>query len=317
MMRVRRQAMHKAKRLLILLAVFTLSGIGITYASGNGADQVSNFFMGGANLGSANVNQVLALLVGPAGPPGPAGVAGKNGFVGMNGLNGKDGIDGAPGAVGPQGPQGPQGAQGATGPQGPAGPAGRDGANGSSGSNGASVVEVAVDGHTQGQCYGVGGVKFTDGAGNVTYACNGSGGSGSTGNTQLGEGQLSISSCASAAGIALNQGFTGTDFRLTSVDISGIGNACDNEYLSVFFPIASSLNSGATAYSAADHIKCQIQLPSSNIPAHVILTDNSTVSGIPSVVCVDTTRNNATIHLSDISTLDLGSAVGFTIGTTQ
>ena len=310
--------MNKAKRLLILLAIFTLSGIGITYASGNGANQVSNFFMGGANLGSANVDQVLALLVGPQGPPGPAGVAGKNGFVGMNGLNGKDGIDGAPGAVGPQGPQGPAGAQGPQGPAGPAGADGRNGANGSSGSNGASVVEVAVDGNTPGQCYGVGGVKFTDGAGNVTYACNGSGGGGggSTGNTNLGEGQLSINSCATTASIALNQSFTGTDFRLTSVDISGIGSACDNEYLSVFFPIQSSLSVPSTHFSAGDHLKCQIHLPASGIPAHVILTDNSNVSGIPSVTCVDQTTSNSSLLLGDISTLDLGTAVGFTIGTT-
>lgn len=307
--------MHKAKRLLILLTIFTFSGIGITYAAGNGAAQVSNFFLGGANLGSSNVNQVLALLVGPQGAPGPAGVAGKNGFVGMNGLNGKDGIPGAPGAVGPQGIAGPAGAvgpQGLTGPAGPAGANGRDGtngANGSSGSSGTSVVEVAVDGNTAGQCYGTGGVKFTDGNGNVSYACNGSGGSGSSGSTNLGQGQLSISTCATTAHIALNQSFTGTDFRLSSVDITGITDACASEYLSVYFPIQASLSVASTHFAANDHLKCQLHLPASAIPSTVTLNDQS-------ATCINQTNGNSSLNLSDISTLDLGTAVGFTIGTT-
>ena len=74
----------KMKRFVAALAIFSLSGIGITYAAGTDSNPVQNFFLGGTDLGSPNLNQVLALLVGPEGPPGPAGVAGA--FSGLSAI---------------------------------------------------------------------------------------------------------------------------------------------------------------------------------------------------------------------------------------
>jgi len=283
--------MRNIKRLLILLAIFTIGGVGITYAAGNASNQVSNFFMGGADLGSANVNQVLALLVGPQGPPGPAGVAGKDGFVGMNGLNGKDGIDGAPGAVGPQGPAGPVGATGATGPQGPAGPAGPAGPQGPAGANGT----------------------------NGTNGINGTGGT--TGNGNLGEGQLSINSCVSQVGLSFDQSFTGSDFRLSAVTVTGIDPSCAGEKLSVFFPIKSTgaKFGSSTRYALGDNIKCSINvtnamLPNTGANNTIVVADTAQANNVPAATCVNTSTSNSAILLSDISTQDLGGSIGFTLG---
>ena len=76
---------------------------GQTAVTAEGANQ--DYFFGVKNA-SSNLNQVLALLVGPAGAPGPVGVVNQDGLVGIEGVIGKDGLPGAPGAAGRDGKDG-------------------------------------------------------------------------------------------------------------------------------------------------------------------------------------------------------------------
>ena len=173
--------MKRIRQIVILVAIFSLGGVGITYAAST--NQIQNFFLGNAPLASNNLNQVLALLVGPKGPPGPAGVAGKDGLIGINGTNG---LDGAPG------------------------PAGQPG-------KGALTVSVPVG---DSNCP-TGGVKIIDGNGSSTYACNGKNGlngangangtngtngtgGNNSGNGTLGFGQVNIGTCDSAVTVKLS-----------------------------------------------------------------------------------------------------------------
>ena len=128
------------KKIGFLLLVLTLSRVAVAYAATTSTPVTNqNFFFGNTAAGTAAMNQVLALLVGPKGPPGAAGIAGKDGFIGMNGQNGKDGLPGAPGAVGPQGIPGATGATGPAGARGPAGANGTNGVDGTGGGNGGNV----------------------------------------------------------------------------------------------------------------------------------------------------------------------------------
>jgi hypothetical protein len=118
------------KKMTLFLAILILSRVGIAYGADTAPNGLQNFFLGTSNSNAANINQVLALLVGPAGPPGAAGVAGRDGFIGLNGVAG---MPGAPGPVGQTGPAGAQGIAGVAGAAGPAGPAGAPGPAGPAG----------------------------------------------------------------------------------------------------------------------------------------------------------------------------------------
>lgn len=126
------------KKVIFILLVISLTRIGVSYADAN-SPLTSNKYFFGTKTPAANanqLNQVLALLVGPQGKPGVAGVAGRNGMVGARGL------PGAPGPVGLTGPAGPAGSAGPAGPQGERGLPGRDGVGGSSTSS-ASTLNLA------------------------------------------------------------------------------------------------------------------------------------------------------------------------------
>jgi hypothetical protein len=118
------------KKMTLFLAILIFSRIGVAYGADLAPNGIQNFFLGTSNNNGTNVNQVLALLVGPAGPPGPAGVAGRDGFQGINGVNGMPGAPGPVGQTGPAGPAGPAGANGAPGGQGVPGPIGPTGPTG-------------------------------------------------------------------------------------------------------------------------------------------------------------------------------------------
>jgi hypothetical protein len=118
------------KKVFALLLILTFAKMGVAYAETDQPLTIRNFFLGSTPSGDANLNQVLALLVGPQGVPGAAGVAGRDGFSGLNGING---MPGAPGPVGQTGPQGLQGLQGIAGPAGAPGPAGPAGPPGTGG----------------------------------------------------------------------------------------------------------------------------------------------------------------------------------------
>ncbi|MEN9324783.1 MAG: hypothetical protein RL414_537 [Actinomycetota bacterium] len=302
--------MKSAKRLIALLAIFSMSSVGISYAAGSSANEIASFFLGSQQTGGASLNQVLALLVGPSGKPGPAGVAGKDGFVGMNGQDGKNGLDGAPGPVGPAGPIGPQGPAGKDGANGKDGAPGRPGTNGS---NGANVVAVTL-GVGDARC-AQGGTKFTDATGMVTYACNGSGGTSSSSGV-LSNGVVSLGTCDSALNLALNQRFTGTDFLLNNVTLTGLSDACVGVTIKVSLPIKATGTLVRGGYANGDVIECVVgpttlsMLP--NGANNTFVISDAVTGSIPAAVC--TKGGSAFGGVSAISAQDLGNNVAISMG---
>lgn len=221
----------------VLLLLFTR---GLTFYS-SGDDQrtpfqFDNLLLGSEVVANGNLNQVLAVVIGPRGIPGPAGVAGKNGFVGLNGRAGRDGIPGAPGPIGPGGPigpagsigmvgaTGPAGAEGARGPQGPSGSAGVPGASGAPGAAVAVISLAAGDANCR-----AGGVKLVSGDGSVAYVCSGSAA------VALGGGSADIATCDSAVDLGMLSHFdTETRrFILDGIRVSGLSSTCTGRRLEI------------------------------------------------------------------------------------
>lgn len=302
------------KRAILVLLVLSLTRVGVAYADTTSAKDTQNYFFGVKNAAS-NLNQVLALLVGPQGRPGPAGVAGRDGLIGMNGVDGKDGLPGAPGVAGEPG------------------------------KDGASVVAVAFAG-SQGSCT-TGGTRFTDGAGNVSYACNGAAGatgaqgpagpagatgatgpqgpagtgSGGGGSLGFGQGEVTAGGCEADGRIVINFGreFTGTDFVFNQFKLGNptvtdgdIKDTCASKVVALYFKITTgTLKNGATAgYTNNDIIKCTKTLqgaagwPSGNPQFTFTATDLN---------CINQ-RSNATVAFNQISTADYTDVIGFEIG---
>ena len=183
------------KKMTLFLAILIFSRIGIAYGADLAPNGLQNFFLGSTNASAGNINQVLALLVGPAGPPGPAGVAGRDGFVGMNGVDGMPGAPGATGEAGPQGAQGVPGVQGlpgATGATGPQGVAGATGATGPAGPAGGGPV-----------------LGYSGGA-------------------------LELRGCASTVQIKIERKFMADGFKLQGITVSGIPSGCIGQKLLVY-----------------------------------------------------------------------------------
>ena len=150
------------KRFITLLLVLSLFKIGSAYAATPAnTNNNSRIIFGTTNAKTANVNQVLALLVGPQGRIGPVGLTGPRGF---QGINGQDGLPGAPG------PAGATGAPGPAGPAGPAGPKGDDGAPGTGGRGGSS--SLAQGSFEVGACDNSITAAFTSFFGSGTFALN-------------------------------------------------------------------------------------------------------------------------------------------------
>ena len=183
------------KKMTLFLAILIFSRIGIAYGADLAPNGLQNFFLGSTNASAGNINQVLALLVGPAGPPGPVGVAGRDGFVGMNGVDGMPGAPGATGEAGPQGAQGVPGVQGlpgATGATGPQGVAGATGAQGPAGPAGGGPV-----------------LGYSGGA-------------------------LELRGCASTVQIKIERKFMADGFKLQGITVSGIPIGCVGQKLLVY-----------------------------------------------------------------------------------
>ena len=177
------------KKMTLFLAILIFSRIGIAYGADLAPNGLQNFFLGSTNAGAGNVNQVLALLVGPSGPPGPAGVAGRDGFVGMNGV---DGMPGAPGATGQTGAPGTPGAPGVQGLPGTPGAAGATGQTGAPGTPGAP------------------GERGPEGGVSLGYA----------------NGTVSLNGCSSSVNLDIGTFFTSEGFKLKSVTVSEINPRC-------------------------------------------------------------------------------------------
>ncbi len=298
--------MKLLKRAFIFVMLFALTGVGVTFAAGENNDNIQNFFLGNAPATSGDLNQVLALLVGPQGPPGPAGVAGADGFVGLNGQDGRDGIDGAPGIAGPQG---------------------------EAGAAGASVAVVALQ-VGDANCP-IGGSKLVDADGNETFICNGrpglpgtagatgatgptgAAGVGGTGNgTRFGVGSLGIGACDDNVEVELKHLFAGGQFTMNQVQISGLANACDTYTLKVWLTIRASgalFGSGAgTAFVGGDEIRCEKVISSASWTG----SSNARIVSVDAAhSCVNITANRGVAPtLNSMSARDLADYVGFEIG---
>lgn len=295
------------KKAAFLLIILSLMRIGVVYADAadNTAKNQDYFF--GVKNASSNLNQVLALLVGPAGIPGPAGVAGKDGLIGMNG---EPGLPGAPGA------------------------AGRDGVG---------VLAAAFTG-AQGTCT-AGGTRFVDAAGTTTYACNGAGGggvgpagpagpagpqgpagpagTGGGGGGGYGAGILGAGSCEedNTIYIDLDRKFTGTKFVFDeifvgkpSVTDADIDVNCATKEFTVTFTVRTptapdTIKGDPTKYVAGDSIVCTRTLPSATgWPT----TDYQFAFGNDLSCTSDTTAT--VFRLNDIDTADTTDLIGFELG---
>jgi hypothetical protein len=312
------------KKLVAILVILTFTKMGVAYADTNQPLTIRNFFLGSTPAGDANLNQVLALLVGPQGEPGPVGVAGRDGFIGMNGQDGRDGIDGAPGPIGPQGSPGltgaagTQGVAGAAGARGPAGPAGPAGASG------ATVLAIVVANGTS-ECSGNGGTKFVT-AGTTTYACNGVAGSGSGGSGgttfTFGQGQVQIGTCDADAtvGFTFPTRWSGTDFFLNQVSVTGVDGACIGATLKLYFKIKATgpIYVPSSNYALGDIVICEHPLTASEpgLGANPTTLTTNAFAVTSSVTCSRTNSSGASrpsIPLGDIGTRDLSDWVGFEI----
>lgn len=315
------------KKLVIILVILTFTKMGVAYADTDAPLTIRNFFLGSTPSGDANINQVLALLVGPQGEPGPVGVAGRDGFIGMNGEDGRDGIDGAPGSIGPQGIpglSGAAGAQGVAGVAGARGPAGPAGASGASGASGATVLAIVVANGTS-ECSGNGGTKFVT-AGSTTYACNGVAGSGSGGSGgttfTFGQGQVQIGTCDADAtvGFTFPTRWSGTDFFLNQVSVTGVDGACIGATLKLYFKIKTTgpIYVPSSNYALGDIVICEHPLTASEpgLGANPATLTTNAFAVASSVTCSRTNSSGASrpsIPLGDIGTRDLSDWVGFEI----
>jgi len=228
---------------LLFFIVILLFARGATFFDANAEGkpmQYENLLLGYELGANGNLNQVLAVLVGPQGKAGAAGVAGKNGFVGINGAAGQDGIDGAPGPVGPSGAPGvaglpgrdgvigrdgapgAAGAPGRSGAPGPAGPAGS-----SSGGGGAIAMISLPSGDSN--CP-TGGTKFVASDASVSYACNGS-----KGDVAFSAGVGSISVCDDAIDIGMISHLDPTlgRFILDGIRVSNMDSDCEGDRLDI------------------------------------------------------------------------------------
>ena len=310
--------MKLLKRGFVFAMLFALTGVGATFAAGTNNDNIQNFFLGNAPATSGDLNQVLALLVGPQGPPGPAGVAGKDGFVGLNGQDGKDGIDGAPGVAGAAGEQGPAGAPGAS----------------------VAVVALQVG---DANCP-IGGSKLVDANGTETFICNGrpgqpgaagatgatgatgptgpagTGGGGGGNGTRFGVGSLGIGACDDNVEVELKHSFAGGQFTMNQVVISGLADACDTYTLKVWLTVRGTgalYGSGSVvganyAYTGGDEIRCEKVIANA---AWTGTTNNRTVSIDATHSCINMTATRTVApRLNSLSARDLADYVGFEIG---
>jgi hypothetical protein len=291
------------KKFALVLLVLSLTRIGVAYADSTSTTNSQNYFFG-TKSAAANLNQVLALLVGPKGDPGPAGVAGKDGLIGMNGKDGKDGLNGAPGVAG------------------------------APGADGKSVLSVAFTG-AQGNC-NAGGVKFTDGNGVVTYACNGANGlngangangtngtngtGGGGGTLGYGQGEVAVTGCEADNVISINvtRQFTGTDFVFKSFNLGNptvtngdIHDTCATKTVAFYLKMKASGLVNTTDYTANDVVKCSYTLPSAaGWPAgSPQFTLDSTL-----LSCATVRTPGTTFPLSNVNTADYTDRIGFEIG---
>ena len=306
------------RRLALFLFIMTFAGAGVSYAETD--NPIQNFFLGDQQLSGTGFNQVLSLLIGPEGKPGPAGVRGRDGAAGLNGV---DGAPGLPGATGAQGPQGEPGES-------------------------VVAIQLAV-GSTN--CPN-GGTQITDGSGIITFVCNGErgpagpagpsgavgatgatgaqgpAGTGSGGTTINGTGQISLGTCDDNLNVRFRSLFVASGFILRNINMEDLAEACNNRYLSVFFPIKTTAPSiGGNPASPApytyasganrSYVDCETRAPLTGLSGAsnslVFATDTPTVAGATLMSCT-VRATGASVQFADLYTADIDENIGFQLG---
>ena len=303
------------KKIAFILIVLTLSRVAVAYAvtpspspTATRAANSNNYFFGNSTQSNSNLNQVLALLVGPKGDVGPAGVAGKDGFVGLNGQDGKDGLPGAPGAVGPAGPAGKDGKDGLNGVNGAPGAPGAGGGGGG-GSLGLFAVIPIATGVTD--CNGLGGTKIIGVDGTPNFVCNGAVGANAY-SLGFADGTVALGNCQPAnetVTVTVDRAFDGEEFRFTSFNFANVSTACAGKRLSVNMKMAPTVSS-PKPYAAGEQVVCTTTIAAPT-PANPTRVNDGTATcriwrGSP--LTEDTTT---AVTVSDVNTLDFTGAFGF------
>ena len=299
------------KKLAFLLIFLSVTRIGVAYAEDSVANISGSYFFGTSTKGAAEVvNGVLALLIGPEGKPGLLGPEGKsaydvakaNGFPGTEAewlvsLTGKNGDSAYDIAV----------QSGFTGSK-------EDwlrsliGTPGGAGAAGVAGTGVTVTNEASGANCSNGGYKLTSATG-VAYVCNGTNGSGSGsggGSIGYGNGEVSIGACTDTATVGVKAQFTGTDFVMENLTVSGLQAGCAgktfNFYYAIDSNVATVLKNPAGVYTHNSKIKCTLAYPA------------TTATKVPATGVWGTAPNpQLTITSSNSTCRVVGGSTDFTI----
>ena len=299
------------KKLAFLLIFLSVTRIGVAYAEDSVANISGSYFFGTSTTGAADVvNGVLALLIGPEGKPGLLGPEGKsaydvakaNGFTGTEAewlvsLTGKNGDSAYDIAV----------QSGFTGSK-------EDwlrsliGTPGGAGAAGAAGAGITVTNEASGANCSNGGYKLTSATG-VSYVCNGTNGSGSGsggGSIGYGNGEVSIGACTDTATVGVKAQFTGTDFVMENLTVSGLQAGCAgktfNFYYAIDSNVATVLKNPAGVYTHNSKIKCTLAYPA------------TTATKVPATGVWGTAPNpQLTITSSNSTCRVVGGSTDFTI----
>ena len=296
------------KKLAFLLIFLSVTRIGVAYAEDSVANISGSYFFGTSTTGAADVvNGVLALLIGPEGKPGLLGPEGKsaydvakaNGFTGTEAqwlvsLTGKDGDSAYDIAVkgGFQGTK-EDWLRSLIGTPGPAG------------TSGVAGTGVTVTNEASGANCSNGGYKLTSATG-VAYVCNGSNGTGGGGGgtTSDGKGLLTVGACTDTATVGVKSQFTGTDFVMNNLTISGLQSGCAGKTLNFYYTIDSNtatvLKNPAGVYTHGNVIKCTLDYPATT--ATKVPASNTWGAGTTNDPQLTITSSNSTCRVVGGST---------------
>ena len=276
------------KKLAILLIFLSLTRIGVAYAAESTVSNVrgSYFFGASSREGADVVNSVLALLIGPEGKPGLLGPEGKSAFD----------LAAAAGFTGTQ----------------------AEWLVSLTGRNGDSAYDIAIQAGFKGtkEEWLRTLVGTPGGAGAAGAAGSGSGG----GSIGYGAGEVSIGACTDTATVGVKAQFTGSDFVMENLTISGLQAGCAgktfNFYYAIDSNVATVLKNPAGVYTHGNKIKCTLSYPAptaaTKVPTFDInATPQLTITSSNSVCNV--VGNNTNFTIDKISTADYTNRLAFEI----
>ena len=314
------------KKLAILLIFLSLTRIGVAYAADDTVSNIrgSYFFGTSSREGADVVNSVLALLIGPEGKPGLLGPEGKSaydlakaaGFPGTEAdwlvsLIGKDG-DSAYDIAVQTGFKGTKEEWLKT-------------LIGTPGGAGAAGTSVTVTDEPSGANCTNGGKKLTSATG-VAYVCNGTNGTGggtNGGSIGFGEGEVKIGACTDTATVGVKSQFTGTEFVMENLTLSGLKSDCENKIFNFYYAItpdtSTVLSNPDGKYTHGNKIKCTLGSSSSDNPVVKIPASSGWLSSTPQLTITSANSycrvvgGSTDFEMDKISTADYTNRIAFEI----